>query len=188
VSAPPGPYTVRPATCADVGPIADVHVASWRTTYRGIVPAAHLDALTPDRWTEPWQRWLCAGAAPGPILVAADAVGRVVGFAAGGPERSGDPGHTGEVYGLYLLAEAQRQGLGRRLVRAVAAGLAVAGHRTVLIWVLAANPACGFYAALGGTPLRHQTITIGGADLDEVAYGWDDVALLTGASASALGG
>ena len=40
------------------------------------------------------------------------------------------------------------------------------------------NPSCRFYAALGGTPVRNRTISIGGADLPEVAYGWNDLALL----------
>jgi hypothetical protein len=38
--------TLRPATVADAAAISHIHVESWRTTYRGVVPDAFLDALS----------------------------------------------------------------------------------------------------------------------------------------------
>jgi hypothetical protein len=37
---------IRRASQSDARAIAEVHVASWRETYRGIVPDAFLDALS----------------------------------------------------------------------------------------------------------------------------------------------
>jgi len=48
----------------------------------------------------------------------------------------------------------------------------------MLVWVLAENPACSFYAALGGQQVYEKTETIGGASLVEVAYGWRDLRAL----------
>ena len=45
----------------------------------------------------------------------------------------------------------------------------------MLLWVLAENPSRGFYEALGGAEVRQQTITIGGRELVEIAYGWRDI-------------
>ena len=45
----------------------------------------------------------------------------------------------------------------------------------MLIWALAENPACAFYAALGGKPAREKTVNIGGEDWREIGYGWDDL-------------
>jgi hypothetical protein len=45
----------------------------------------------------------------------------------------------------------------------------------MLVWVFAANPCRAFYEALGGRYVREQEITIGGAQLREVAYGWSDL-------------
>lgn len=42
----------------------------------------------------------------------------------------------------------------------------------MLVWVLVDNPACQFYAALGGNPVHEKEIEIGGKPLIEVAYGW----------------
>ena len=43
---------------------------------------------------------------------------------------------------------------------------------------LAENPSRRFYEALGGQELSRQDITIGGATLVEVAYGWKDIGVL----------
>ncbi len=70
--------------------------------------------------------------------------------------------------------------MGRRLVSAVAQRLLVDGFCSMLVWVLEDNrPACAFYESLGGTTVGRQTVTIGGADLWEAAYGWNDVTVLT---------
>jgi hypothetical protein len=51
---------LREAVCADAAGIARVHVASWQTTYRGIVPDAYLDGLTPQNRQRMWDHDLCA--------------------------------------------------------------------------------------------------------------------------------
>ena len=54
--------TLREATVADAAGIAFVHVESWRTTYPGIMPQEHLDALSVAERTEVWQGILQNGA------------------------------------------------------------------------------------------------------------------------------
>jgi len=43
-------------TLADAAGIAKVHVDTWRATYAGLVPDAHLANLHYERSTEFWQR------------------------------------------------------------------------------------------------------------------------------------
>jgi hypothetical protein len=74
-----------------------------------------------------------------------------------------------------LLREHQRAGIGRRLFGSVARGLAEGGITALLAWVLARNPSRRFYEAVGGKLLGSQEIDIGGARLEEVAYGWPDI-------------
>ena len=45
----------------------------------------------------------------------------------------------------------------------------------MLVWVLAVSPFRLFYEALGATQVSEREITIGGAALTEVAYGWADL-------------
>ena len=61
----------------------------------------------------------------------------------------------------------------------IAQRLAQHGLTSMLVWVLADNPACYFYEALGGTYLREKMIVIGGKELREIAYGWQDTKRLT---------
>ena len=171
---------IRPATVEDAPALAEVHVASWHETYRGLVPDEYLASLSVAERIERWRGRL-TGADPGAFtLVAEDDQGRLVGFATGGPEREGAPVYTGELYAIYLLRAAQGAGLGRRLVQAVVERLLAEGHRSMLVWTLAANPSRGFYERLGGQLVRSTTITIGGANLEDVAYGWTDIAPLKG--------
>ena len=165
-------FNLRTARPADAPEIARVHVASWRTIYRGIVPQSALDGLNVEQRSAFWQSMLEDAARRGFDVVAESANGEIVGFASGGPERTGHQVFRGELYAVYLLAEFQRLRLGRRLVSAIARRLADGGYGTMLVWVLAANPASHFYEALGGQPIMRQPITIGGVELEEVAYGW----------------
>jgi GNAT superfamily N-acetyltransferase len=113
------------------------------------------------------------------VLVADDESDELIGFAAAGPERSGDPKYRGELYALYVLTSHQRRGLGRALVRAVAGRLAAGGTESMLLWVLEANvPARRFYETLGGAVVRDQPIEIGGVTCTEVAYGWPGLDVL----------
>jgi len=167
---------VRPAEVEDARSIAEVHVASWRSTYRGLLPDGYLQALAVDDYEERWRRTLTAGW--GRVFVASDGP-KVVGFASGGRERAGETGYAGELYAIYVLLEAQSHGHGRRLVQAVVGALREMNLADMVVWVLRDNAgARRFYERLGGVYVRAQPITIGSAELEEVSYGWkslDDV-------------
>ena len=167
---------VRPAAIDDAAAIARVHVASWRTTYSGLLPAEFLDSLDEERYSERWLRSL--GDEATRVYVAEDGH-EVVAFASGGRERAGEGDYSGELYAIYVLEKAQRQGHGKGLVRAVTAGLREMGLDDMIVWVLRDNsPARAFYERLGGVYVRTQPITIGSVVLQEVSYGWrslDDV-------------
>jgi GNAT superfamily N-acetyltransferase len=163
---------IRKASPTDAAAIARVHVDSWCTTYAGIVPADYLANLSYARREQSWRDLLSAPTLSGCVYVAAQDTGEIVGFASGGPERSGNAVYRGELYAIYLLAHYQRQGLGRRLSTALIQRLLQCGLSSMLVWVLAANPGRAFYATLGGQQIYEKEITIGAAPLIEVAYGW----------------
>lgn len=166
---------VRPATVSDAEAIGRVHVASWLTTYAGIVPDDFLAGLSAERRAAQWRASLENPESRTTTLVGELIPGEVVGFAAFGPEREGLAPYTGELYALYLLRDAQGHGLGRALLEAAGKALTGAGHAAWMCWVLADNPSRHFYAALDGVPFRDKPIDIGGRSLVEVAYGWKQV-------------
>jgi ribosomal protein S18 acetylase RimI-like enzyme len=161
---------IRSATVTDASAIARVHVASWQSTYRGLLPDEFLASLSEAGYGDRWKRVI--GEASGRVYVVEEA-GEVVGFASCGRERAGESTFGGELYAIYVLDSAQRRGHGRELVRAAVAGLRAMGFNDMIIWVLRDNEAARrFYERLGGVYVRTQPITIGPATLDEVSYGW----------------
>src|SRR6266852_1204025 len=167
---------IRQATLSDASAIARVHVASWRSTYRGLLPDDFLLSRSESGYAERWKRVIAEGTSK--VYVAEDG-GEVVGFSSGGRERAGETGYEGELYAIYVLDGSQRRGFGRELVRATVSGLRELGLDDMIIWVLRDNqPARAFYERLGGTYVRAQPITVGLTTLEEVSYGWqrlDDV-------------
>ncbi len=162
---------VRPARMQDAADIARVHVATWRTAYRGLLPEGYLASLSEAEYEARWRRILGLGGAGG-VFVADDG-GEIVGFASGGRERAGEAGYSGELYAIYVLERAQGQGHGRTLVAAVVDALRALRLDDMIVWVLRDNPpARRFYERLGGTYVREQPIEIGAALLREVSYGW----------------
>jgi ribosomal protein S18 acetylase RimI-like enzyme len=165
---------IRAAGIDDAAAISRVHVASWRSTYRGLLSDDFLASLSESAYADRWRRFISERS--NRIYVVEDVGhvdGGVVGFASGGRERAGETGYTGELYAIYVTDSFQRRGYGRELVRAVVAGLREMELDDMLIWVLRDNqPARNFYERLGGIYVRAQPITIGSVTLEEVSYGW----------------
>lgn len=174
-------FTIRPARLEDASGIARVHVDSWRATYKGLVPDAYLASLSYEERERGRLRILKdqqSGKAFSFTYVATDETERIVGFVSGGRDRTGITGYSGELYAIYLLAEAQGLGLGRRLTHALVESLLRHGITTMTVVVLAENPARHFYESLGAQMLREQEDEIGGRRLKELVYGWQDIRLL----------
>jgi len=168
---------IRHAKLSDAAGIANVQVASWRTTYKGLIADELLDKLSVTQKTRERQDRLLYPPA-GSVTYVAEQGGEIVGFATGGRERSENPTYTGEIYALYLLQTHQGLGIGRKLVQAVVRDLLAQGLASLLILVLKDNPARGFYERLGGRVVLETTFIIGNQTLPEVGYGWPDMRTL----------
>lgn len=163
----------RKATEEDIAGIAKVHIESWRTTYKGIVPEQYLLDMSYAQKVKQWKKNLREST----IYIAVDEKEEIQGFICGGAERSGNyPRFRGEIYAFYLLEEVQGQGFGRMLMnRFVTEELNPKGIDSLIIWVLSDNPSRFFYERLGGQLVDLKSITIAGKRLEECAYGWSMV-------------
>ncbi|MGE3802738.1 MAG: N-acetyltransferase family protein [Candidatus Kapaibacterium sp.] len=174
-------YTIREATVDDADEIARVHVDSWRTTYRGIVPDDFLDNMDYQERSERWRKWLSpdlSNRSERLILVATNLASEIVGFGSGGKEREGNIPSEAEIYALYLLNEYRGKGIGRILTRELASQLQQEQYSSMLVWVLALNPSCRFYQHLGGVESQRKLINIGGKEFEEIAYRWENISTL----------
>ena len=167
---------IRPAVIADADAVAQVHVTAWRETYPGMLPASVLASVSVVRNAELWRGRLLGPAGRTSTVVATDAVGMVVGFASCGPPQRALLRYDGEIYAIYILRRAQHQGLGRRLMAAMACQLREQGARSAIVWSARDNaPARRFYQGLDGTLVGESIDSFHGHPIFEVAYAWPTI-------------
>ncbi|MBP7648671.1 MAG: GNAT family N-acetyltransferase [Phenylobacterium sp.] len=170
-------HVVFPAGPRDAQALAEVHVTSWRETYRGLLPDSFLDRMSVPVTARRFSKSLVAPAEREITLAAADRSG-IVGYAAGGPSRIRLTGEA-EITTLYVLRAHQGHDLGRRLLTAAARVFADQGARSLMISVLRDNfPARGFYEHLGGQADTPRKEPGPGGLMYEVSYRWPDISAL----------
>jgi phosphoribosylanthranilate isomerase len=166
---------LRRADLGDAEPLGYVHVQAWRETYGGIVPDHILSGLDPLERARMWR----AAMAQTATVQLAERDGTIVGFGSSSPQSDGSLRYSGEITALYVLRSAQRQGVGRRLMAALARELLALGHTSAVVWVMEANkPAQRFYEALGGQELARREQQRDGYSAVGIAYGWRDLRAL----------
>ena len=163
--------SIRIAEVRDAAVIAHVHVQSWLAAYEGIVPKEYLASLNEAEWVPLWQDWLNRDIS----IVVVETNGEVVGFAGGGAIRESFSTYDSELYTLYLLKAVQGRGLGKALLCAIVKALIQKDHKSMIVWVLAQNPAVQFYEKAGAQYITRKQIEIGGIQLSESAFGWPDL-------------
>lgn len=165
---------IRAARIEDAGDIAWVHIRSWQEAYRELMPAdylASLEATLPRREA----LWRQSIEQANEAVFVAEVDGRVVGWIAVSPSRDedADPGKTGEVQAVYVLAEHWGTGVGRALWLRGLEHLASQGLETATLWVLAGNRrAVRFYQNAGWIAQAESSriLNRGGRELEEIRY------------------
>ena len=138
---------VRTANMADAERIAQIHVETWRTAYRGQISDAVLDGLSVERRAAFWrERFTQVGSA---VFVAENS--GVIGFCDLVPSRDKDAGQAvGEIVAIYVLSQHWRQGTGRALCDYAWTEARRRGYKAVTLWSLASNSSARrFYEAMG---------------------------------------
>jgi GNAT superfamily N-acetyltransferase len=124
------PVSLRHATPQDAEALGAIHVQCWREAYVGMVPDDVLAGLDPMEWAAMWRGALSRGVAV-PLAMQQHAI---AGFGCSGAQRDAALPHSGEIRALYVLRSAQRLGIGRTLVAAMARHLLAQGHPSATLW------------------------------------------------------
>ncbi len=174
-----GPH-IRQARPADAPAMAHIHVATWRSDYRGFAPDDYLAALSEDEVRRGYEEII--GSSHSMAFVGEDGAGRIMGLSACGPYR--DEGYvlsaafSAELYNLYVVTDARKSGMGRGLVRAAARGLFSRGIASMMLWTLEGYASNTFYPRLGGKIVGRRKAMIGGNEVSDLAFGWEDVSTI----------
>lgn len=181
---------IRTAHPDDAPAMGRVMVDTFLAAHRGQMPEEAWNKRKAE-WTyevsaRSWESSLQEMVQDSPVLeciyVAEDESGDIVGLAMGVPSEmqgAGSADQIGEICALYVRQSCQGQGIGKKLVEAVASHLAKGGIATLNIAVLKANaPARRFYEAIGGQLIDEREFDEEGFLLSEVVYGWSDITVL----------
>lgn len=161
---------VRTAQPADAVAVSEVHVRSWRSGYRGLLPDDYLDALRPE---DRANRYTFGDPDPlMPATIVAVEAGAICGFATVGASRDRDDDGSGELLALYVEPDRWGLGIGRALIEAARGRLAHEGYERASLWVLSGNRrAERFYMIDGWEPDgTRRDDQIGGLTVAEIRY------------------
>ncbi|MEV7730028.1 GNAT family N-acetyltransferase [Streptomyces sp. NPDC087917] len=141
-------WGVRDMVEGDVGAVSEVRVRGWQWAYVGLVPSSYLDGLDVGEDAARRRGYFADGSSGIANLVAEDAGGDVVGWAAYGPPRGGElPQGEEELFALYARPELVGTGIGRALLGEV---LRRTPHSALRLWVVEGNTrARRFYERAG---------------------------------------
>ncbi len=177
--------SVRPATPDDAEAITAIWLEAWRGAYRGIVPDEAIARRTDEAAAAYWREVLPDPDRSRLVLVAETQETGVVGFAQAGVPEPDEPGYEIELWKLYIRPDAQRQGVGRALMRAMAQRLQQDGVSTMCLRAFVGNRAADFYTRMGGQRLREEPYEILGSVAPTILYGWPDLTTLSAEDATA---
>lgn len=170
------PVRIVDATAADAPALAALHLASWRATYRGMMPDAFLDGEAATQRLAAWREHLAGPPRAGTRVRLAFAGDALTGFVCTSLDI--DPRWGPRVDHLHVAPDWQGRGLGRRLLaEAMTWALDARGtdeRRPALhLWVLEQNtPARRFYERAGGRPADTRMSTVAEFAVPEVRYTW----------------
>lgn len=106
---------IRRAKLDDAQGIAKVHVNSWRTTYKDIIPNDFLDNLSVEQRTELWKKNL--EREDNYVAIAENNEGQIIGFADAWKRETNVVENSGDLTSIYLLEEYQGKGIGKKLLK-----------------------------------------------------------------------
>lgn len=166
-------FEIRDAGPDDALDIAALHVASWKTAYRGMVSDQALDDLAIADFEPIWRETLAAF--PGNVQGAWLGTS-LQGFVCAGPIVDRDPDQVldGFIHALHVAPDLKGRGIGKALLHAGFRWLLSQGCSMAGLWVFEKNLASRmFYKRMGGEDVARQMTDVLGEDVPEIGMQWD---------------
>lgn len=180
--------TIRHAHIDDCPALAQIIIQATQDAFRGRVPDACLDWLTPEVSAANWaknfktEQTLNSG---NYLFVAESKTSGVVGLAMLSPLEQKithfqfiDQKYFHELRSLQVLPTWQKKGVGKQLISKVADRVTEEGGIRLLVKMLVDNPNMGYYEHLGAIRLGSNLFVWEGYETKEIIYGWKDIGKL----------
>ena len=147
-------FLIRDATPADAGTLVTILIACKEASFPDLVDDHDRDVKF---WTDRWHGYLTTGSLAqmsrgDGFAFLAELSGRPVGFAA--YHHTARHGTDAELESIYVLREAQRQGLGTELLRVIGGRLRAEGSRSLCVGYDPRNPYKYFYRKHGAVEIE----------------------------------
>lgn len=164
---------IRRAKLDDAQSIAKVHVDSWRTTYKGIIPNDFLNNLSYEQRTELWKKNITRK--DNYVVIVENNEGQILGFADAWKRENNVEENSVDLTSMYLLEKHQGKGIGKKLFKELFEYFKQKGYEKIFVEVLEENKTRFFYEYYGAKLVKKVQIKIGGKILNELTYEWDNV-------------
>ena len=171
--------TLRDATEHDSQAIARLHADSWRSAYRGMLSDDYLDHRVHLERSDLWQQRFAEQGQKPFFVILAELGGDLAGFACVFTDQ--DPTYGAFLDNLHVVPQRTGQGIGRRLLGAVAERLRADDRRGGLyLWVIEQNlRARKFYSKAGALEVECVALSMpDGSRQNEMRCYWPDPARL----------
>lgn len=142
----PANISVRTAAESDANRLAAIHIAAWRTAYRGVMSDEYLEGMDISQNTDGWRRNILHPKTGTVHLVVQADDDEVVGFAIVGPGVDSPAPASGQLYAINVHPDWWAKGIGTVLFAAAEQTLISRGYQRGFLWVEATNArAISFY-------------------------------------------
>jgi GNAT superfamily N-acetyltransferase len=165
---------LRPGDITDIAEISRIYFKTWQETYLGLVPDPFLKGMTLEAAHQIFLNGFQTQGFDFFVRVIENPEGGLAGYLDAGKDRSSIQKGLGEIYGLYLMKEHQRQGFGEVLFRSAVEQFQALGMSAFRTWVLDRSPFRAFYEKRGGVlQPDQQVLTVAGTSIQLVSYRWE---------------
>jgi ribosomal protein S18 acetylase RimI-like enzyme len=171
---------IRQAKPNDAPAIAIVNIASWHSTYRGLVADEVLDGMEFEQYRAKWENILAhQEKGNGFCFAAENESGEMIGYSCGGKNRHDKFTFDGELFAIYLLREYQGKGIGKKLFLTSIEEFRKQNISSFLLFVLSSNTGSRkFYESFKPDFTANEMITIDNGQYCDICYGWSDIGLI----------
>ena len=164
---------IRKAILSDAKGIAKVHVESWKSTYKNIIPDEFLEKLSYDQRTDLWNHNISTEG--NYVFVAENNQREIIGFADCGKRDRNIDANSGDLTSIYLLEEYHGTGVGKQLLKQLFLQFKELGFNSVFVEVLEDNKTRYFYEYYGANLLKSEKTKIAGVELNLLIYEWKNL-------------